>query len=162
MHRDLEGESGKSKIAKRLQKHGDLDSAVAKLAQDIANAADAKARLQVLMGEGDDGWGFYLPMASAILTVLYPDEFTVYDTRVCDTPQGFGLYSKCHLDRIWDRYDEYRTRVCIETPDGLTLREKDKYLLGKSWQTQLTQDVDSGFSRLRRIRTSKRYPRSAR
>ena len=35
-----------------------------------------------------EDWAFRLPMASAILTVLYPDSFTVYDIRVCSELQN--------------------------------------------------------------------------
>ena len=60
----------KSKIAKRLlsKGHPDLDSAVVALTKSLANAADDKARMKILIVD----WGFLLPMASAILTVLYP------------------------------------------------------------------------------------------
>ena len=34
-------------------------------------------------------WAFRLPTASAILTVLYPDVFTVYDRRVCKVLGAF-------------------------------------------------------------------------
>lgn len=29
-------------------------------------------------------WEFFLPTAAAILTILYPDEFAIFDWRVCD------------------------------------------------------------------------------
>src|SRR5205823_4324908 len=64
----------KSRVARRLLAHGpyhDLDSAVSALLAEISTAATAKDRLCVLI----QGWGLLLPMASAILTVLFPEEF---------------------------------------------------------------------------------------
>src|SRR5579859_3683490 len=62
----------KSKVAKQLLRQNDnndnLDSAVETLVKDISKAADARMRLSVLI----EKWGFRLPMASAILTVLFP------------------------------------------------------------------------------------------
>lgn len=56
----------------------DLDQAVESLTGDIHEAADHEVRLKILL----EVRGIGLSMASAILTVLYPDHFTVYDTRV--------------------------------------------------------------------------------
>ena len=77
----------KSKVAKRLLAQGypDLDSAVVDLSAQVARAPDDKGRLKVLI----DTWGFRLPMASAILAVLYPEDFTVYDVRVCEALGDF-------------------------------------------------------------------------
>src|SRR5665647_3378852 len=60
----------KSKIAKRLlsKGHSDLNSAVIALTKSLANVADDKTRMKILI----EDWGFLLPMATAILTVLYP------------------------------------------------------------------------------------------
>ena len=60
----------KSKIAKRLlsKGHPDLNSAVIALTKSLAKAANDKTRMKILI----EDWGFMLPMASAILTVLYP------------------------------------------------------------------------------------------
>jgi hypothetical protein len=49
--------------------------------------ADARFNVQTAFNSHWDilmrDWGLRLPMASAILTVLFPEEFTVYDQRVC-------------------------------------------------------------------------------
>jgi hypothetical protein len=78
----------KSKVAKRLlaQGHPNLECAVAALVAAIDNTDNKKDKLGVLVND----WGFRLPMASAILTVLYPADFTVYDVRVCDVLGDFG------------------------------------------------------------------------
>jgi hypothetical protein len=77
----------KSKIAHRFLAKGfhDLESAVAALTRALATAPDDKERMRILIDE----WGFQLPMASAILTVLCPELFTMYDMRVCDVLGDF-------------------------------------------------------------------------
>ena len=69
----------KSKIAKRLLglHKGTLEEVVSQLGDDLRNAAEPRERMRVLIKD----YGFQLPMASAILTVLWPEEFTVYDVR---------------------------------------------------------------------------------
>ncbi len=82
----------KSKIAARLLAHGDyrdLDTAVRALTSEIAAAPTPKDKLRVLY----ESWGLLIPTASAILTVLYPSEFTVYDIRVLR--HAPGLPSDC-------------------------------------------------------------------
>lgn len=106
---------------------------------DTAN--DAKQRLAVLI----DGWGFRLPMASAILSVLYPDDFTVYDVRVCGVLGDFADAQQKKFADLWPRYQEYVERVRHEAPDRATRRDKDRYLWGKSFESQLTSDVKTGF-----------------
>lgn len=72
----------KSKVAERLlsESFDDLDRAVSALMNAVATAQDDKARMRVLIAD----WDFRLPIASAVLTVLYPTVFTAYDVRVCD------------------------------------------------------------------------------
>lgn len=134
----------KSKIATRLLAHGhdDLDSAVGDLLRQVSDVNDAKARLGILV----NGWGFRLPMASAILTVLYPEEFTVYDVRVCDVLGDFkDAQYKANPDVLWDRYSRYVDRVRTEVPAKPNLREKDRFLWGKSFESQLRGDVARCF-----------------
>ncbi len=74
----------KSTIAKRLQKMDpaerfELEPIVRDLTSALFIAASARDRLSILT----QTWRFKLAMASAILTVLWPDEFTVYDVRAC-------------------------------------------------------------------------------
>ena len=90
-------------------------------------------------------------MASAILTVFWPDEFTIYDTRVCSEleEQGCSGFEKLanlgDSDRIWPRYQDYRAAVRAAAPAGLPLRDKDRYLWGKSFHNQLVHDIEAGF-----------------
>jgi hypothetical protein len=89
-------------------------------------------------------WGFRLPTASAILTVLYPEEFTVYDARVCEVLGGFGGLG----DRKWspEMWREYRrfvdaVRTNAEAPAALSLRDRDRWLWGKSKQERMAAEL---------------------
>lgn len=134
----------KSKVAKRLlaQGHASLDDAVAALVRDITAAAEPKQRLKVLVSD----WGFRLPMASAILTVLYPDDFTVYDVRVCDALRDFAdAQYKARFDDLWTRYSDYVRGVSAAVDGALSLRDKDRFLWGKSFVAQLERDIHESF-----------------
>ncbi len=136
----------KSKIAKRLlsKGHPDLDSAVVALTKSLANAEDDKARMKILIVE----WGFRLPMASAILTVLYPVSFTVYDFRVCEMLDGFfNLQNKTNFDSLWNDYESFIAAVKKATPPEYNLRDKDKWLWGNSFCRQLKKDLAENFQK---------------
>jgi hypothetical protein len=75
----------KSKAARRLVSRdpdgrSDLEAIVRDLTAALRHAPDARERLRILLGD----WGFYLPMATSVLSVFWPEEFSVYDIRVCD------------------------------------------------------------------------------
>lgn len=68
-----------SKIATRLldkAKIRHLAERVHDLTSALFHAADAKQRMRILVKD----WSLRLPVASAVLTVLYPEEFTVYES----------------------------------------------------------------------------------
>jgi hypothetical protein len=72
----------KSNIAKRLlQYNPDLEKSVKDLTSKIYLTKDDEQKLKILLVD----YKFRLPMASAILSILYPNKFTIYDIRVCDT-----------------------------------------------------------------------------
>ena len=134
----------KSKVAKRLLAQGylDLESAVTALVASINDIQDNEGWLRVLI----DHWGFRLPMASAILAVLFPEEFTVYDVRVCEVLGDFkDAQYKTKYEALWQRYPDYVCRVKEEVPWIGALREKDRYLWGKSFALQLKADIDARF-----------------
>jgi hypothetical protein len=137
-------ERAKSRIAKKLlAKEENLEAAVRKLTTELAQQKTAKDRLRYLW----ETWQFYLPMASAILTVLYPDEFTVYDWRVCDELQGFhDLRNIGDFESLWRGYEDFKRKVDESTPKELSLRDKDRYLWGKSFERQLKSDIEKGFA----------------
>jgi hypothetical protein len=110
----------KSKIAGRLwrkaQPEEDLDAIARRLTASLYRARDACERFRLLLDEKE--WGFYLPMASAVLTVLWPDEFTVYDMRVCDQLEK-ALGGHCRIfKRIAEQLKEDIQRgFKTETPE---------------------------------------------
>lgn len=135
----------KTRVAKRLLGNTlkSLDEVVTELTKKIATQATPKDRMRLLM------YGnirFRLPMASAILTVLYPEEFTVYDYRVCETLGGFrNLTNLTNIDKLWEGYSVFKSAVISNSPPGLSLRDRDRYLWGKSFCGQLTTDIATGF-----------------
>jgi hypothetical protein len=136
----------KSKIARRLLEQGDghatLEGAVAALFRALSEARDSKQRLAIFV----QTWGFRLPMASAILTVLYPHDFTVYDIRVCEVLHDFeDAQYKQNFDVLWRRYEAYVDRVRKEVPLERSLRDKDRFLWGKSFAQQLQSDIADRF-----------------
>ena len=138
----------KSKIALKLlkkdQTEKDLNKIVEDLTQSLYNAKDHRERLEILISK----WGFRLPMASAILTVLYPKDFTVYDTRVCSILGKFdNIQNKSKFEDIWNGYCQFKKMVASKAPQALTLRNKDRYLWGQSFAQNLNKDINDIFSK---------------
>ena len=137
----------KSHTAKRLLRtdpagRSELEPIVRDLSRNLYGARDAKERLRILMID----WGFYLPMASSILSVFWPDEFSVYDVRVSDQLGRFQkLGNKTDFQAIWSGYHQYLEAVRRAAPSGLSLRDVDRFLWGRSVWQQLAQDVERGF-----------------
>jgi len=134
----------KSKIAKRLlsQGHPNLESAVVALTKSLANAADDKTRMKILIVD----WGFRLPMASAILTVLYPMSFTIYDFRICEMLNDFHkLQNQTNFDSLWNKYESLVAKINQAAPSEYSLRDKDRWLWGNSFFQQLKADLDDKF-----------------
>ena len=107
----------------------DLDEAVKSLAGDIHEAADHENRLKILLRVR----GIGLPVATAILTVPYPHDFTVYDKRVCNQLRGFSNLGGRSIETIWEGYQEFRQAVRKEAvergaPENLELRKMDRWL----------------------------------
>ena len=135
-------ERAKSRIARKLTNvNQDLDTAVKVVTLGLSQQATNKERLRCLWNGGFD-----LPMASAILTVLYPDDFTVYDQRVCGQLGGYHqLKNSRDFETLWEEYQKFKSDVQKVTPAELSLRDKDRYLWGKSFCEQLTNDIRLGF-----------------
>jgi hypothetical protein len=134
----------KSMVAKRLLARGytDLSTSVQALTTELVNAHENKERLRVLI----EGWGFRLPMASAILTVLFPEDFTVYDIRVCEVLDDFkDIQYKAKYEDLWLGYSTYLSYVQATVPNATTLREKDRHLWGRSFHNQLQRDIENKF-----------------
>ena len=124
----------KTETKTRLERlGGSFSAAVSKISRALAESLEPKDKLQVLMSD----WKFRLPMATAILTVLFPDDFTVYDIRVCDSLKRFhNLAARTFSDALWTEYCAFKAAVESESPAHLSLRDKDRYLWGKSFYEQ--------------------------
>jgi hypothetical protein len=137
----------KSKLAHRLaRKAGTLEGAATQFTSALFNAKSSEARLILAMKD----WGFYLPVASSILAVLWPEEFTVYDTRVCDelVHDKLGDFHKLvNLipEHVWPGYCRYREAVDRAVQSVSNLRDKDRYLWGRSAARQLVDDIARNF-----------------
>ena len=111
------------------------------LTRSLHDADDGEKRLRILAE-----WGFMLPMATAILTILWPDEFTVYDVRVCDELDDFrNLDNLGTFEKKWARYREYRDAVRAAVSQDISLRNKDRYLWAQHGIRRLTDDIAAGF-----------------
>ena len=115
------------------------------LTKGIAKQPNSKKRLKLLVKK----WGFRLPLASAILAILYPKDFTVYDSRVCEALDDFkSLAYTQNFETLWSRYENFKRRVDKTDHPGLeSLRDKDRYLWGKSFHHQLEEDVKRPFKK---------------
>lgn len=140
----------KSKIATKLSNHpgcDGLDDAVRKLTGELARAETPETKMQTLV----EKWKFALPMASAILTILYPDEFTVYDVRVAGAideekqTELKRIANRTVFADIWSGYCEFREWVKKSAPTSFSLRDKDRHLWGKSFFLQLQKDIQDNF-----------------
>jgi len=132
----------KSKVARRLQARiPDLEEAIRVLIQEVVLAKTPQARLSVLL----EGWGFRLAIASALLTVLYPETFTVYDYRAVEALGDFAGLSDLSFTRLWARYEAYIQAVRESGPAERSLRDKDRALWTQSFHVQLERDLERGF-----------------
>jgi len=142
-------ERAKSRLAHRLIKQaGDVEAAAEGLTRDLFKANSSETRLTVVM----EVWGFYLPMASAILTVLWPEDFTVYDIRACEQLEelefgNFANLGNLNTKALWPKYLEYCDAVKRAVPQYPCLRDKDRFLWGRSAARQLVDDIACGFSK---------------
>jgi hypothetical protein len=136
----------KSIIASRLLKiFKTLDDASRTITSHLHNENISDYdRFQYLLG-----LGFRLPMLSAILTVLFPERFLVYDYRICSHPEFYEFKKLENPSKDpqadWKLYQSYIHTVIINTPSWMSLRQKDQYLWGKSFALQLKNDVDNNF-----------------
>jgi hypothetical protein len=139
----------KSRVAHRLlERYGDLERAARELSAALSRASLEQERFEILIHAG-----FQLAMASAILTVLWPDVFTVYDVRVCqELGDELDRVKNWKGHRLWEGYCRYRDAVNCAVTGSLSLRDKDRFLWGRSAMQQLKRNLQSGFadSRMRK------------
>lgn len=144
----------RKRIKQGLLANGEpLDEAVYNLTKRIYKAQPKEEKLEILIGDGKEKKkqdGFQLAMASAILTVLYPKDFTVYDFRVRsqlinpkDNTQEYPdiTGSKKVIHKY---FCEYIPQVLqkgweISKNSKLSLRDCDRLLWAKSWHEDLKE-----------------------
>jgi hypothetical protein len=125
-------------LARLSNRQGGFDGAVAAIATGLRSASGRRERLQFLM----TSWGFRLPTASAILAVLYPNDFTVYDVRVCDMLGEFGeLTDKAWSADLWSEFERYLSGVRGRGSSGASLRDCDRALWGASKHAALKKEL---------------------
>jgi hypothetical protein len=110
---------------------GSFVAAAQEIAADLHMAAGPQQQLGILLTK----WGFRLPTATAILTVLYPNTFSIYDVRVCHALNKFrGLDTRRWSTEVWEHYQQFIVAVRDEAAAGLTLRDCDRWLWGRDKQ----------------------------
>jgi hypothetical protein len=114
---------------------GSFKAAVSEIAADLQ-------QLGLLLTK----WGFRLPTASAILTVLFPDVFTIYDIRVCNALDAFHqLGGMTWSPKAWKEYQRFICAVRDAAPQGLSLRDCDRWLWGQDKRETLRNElIESG------------------
>ena len=92
-------------------------------------------------------------MASAVLTILYPNDFTVYDFRVRSQlkdprnptkPYPDITYTNNRIKRYFNEYIPQTLRAGreISNNQNLSLRDCDRLLWAKSWQEDLQKFIN--------------------
>lgn len=127
----------KTKIKNKLLKvGGSIGEAIRRLTKEVFEASNYNKKLEILLNE----WKFRLEMATAILTVLYPDRFTVYDVRVREQ-LGIKDFSGTK-NQIAKYFSEYLPKVrSLSEKENLNLRNADRHLWGKSFYEDLVNLV---------------------
>lgn len=116
------------------------DISVDELMRQISQAETPQAKVEKLL----QIWGIGVPIASAILAVCYPDEFTVLDRRVWEVLQQRSIEGLPErFPKTPTKYLQYCS-VCRSLADQseLTLRELDRVLWAKSWENGLLDLVE--------------------
>jgi hypothetical protein len=124
---------------------GSFAAAARAISVSIKEAAGPEQRLEILMRK----WGFRLPTASAILSVLYPEEFTIFDWRVCDELHDFHQLGGLNWSvKTWPKYQQFvaavrKTAVRDGARPDSSLRDCDRWLWGQNKQNAMLEEVAS-------------------
>lgn len=127
-----------------------LDDVIHDLTHRIYYAISKEARLEILLPEKNEINGIQLAMASAVLTILYPEVFTVYDIRVrrqLKNPKtGNGPYpdiSYANNNKINRYFEEYVFQVQqFADKRNLSLRNADRVLWAMDRDEYLEKFLD--------------------
>lgn len=132
----------KSNRAKTKIKRGlaAVEKSVGQLMREVYEAETPEEKVESLLGI----WGIGLAMASAILTVCYPTQFTVLDYRAWEALRAAaveGLPNR--YPQSTEQYLDY-CEVCGRLAEraGLSLRDLDRALWAKSWEDDLSELTD--------------------
>lgn len=120
---------------KRLSKSS-FEYAVSQIAAELHGCSRLREKLEILMV----AWEFALPTATAVLTLLYPDDFTVYDVLVCRELQWDYHPDRYFSAKLWSDYQAYKEAVIKAAPSDLSLRDKDRYLIGRAYRKAVETD----------------------
>ena len=126
--------ASKTKIKRGIE---EINKTVQAITSEIYKSKDREQRLKILISISNMG----IAIASAILTVLYPDDFTVYDYLVLGEinrekrkkMKDFS-YSKNAISEYFNFLNEIKK---FAESRNLTLRDADKELWGKSFYNDL-------------------------
>jgi len=131
-----------TKMARRLRgvAGSDLEQAARTLTAELHQAGTPEEKFRVI----SDKWGFRLPMATAVLTALYKDDFTVYDVRASAMCR-LKMSSPKDIGERWIEYQRFKAAVERTAPSDLSLRDKDRFLWALSRHQDLEADVRRGF-----------------
>jgi len=129
----------KTKIMSGLANSG---WSVPSLMHEVNAATNPQAKVGALLRV----WGIGLALASAILTVCYPEEYTVLDYRAWEVLCESGVED---LPRRYpltvEEYLQY-CRACqrLAADKGVSLRDLDRALWAKSWEDDLLELIGQG------------------
>jgi thermostable 8-oxoguanine DNA glycosylase len=129
----------KTKIMSGLANSG---RSVPSLMYEVSAATSPEGKVEALLRV----WGIGLALASAILTVCYPEEFTVLDYRAWEALREAaveGLPARYPL-----KVEEYllycRASTRLAAEKGISLRDLDRALWAKSWEDDLLELITQG------------------
>jgi thermostable 8-oxoguanine DNA glycosylase len=124
----------KTKIQSGLHAAG---KTVEELMREVSQAETPQGKVKALT----QVWGIGLAMASAILTVCYPDKFTVLDYRAWETLTGESMAGlPQRFPESAEEYVQY-CQACrrLAHQVGLSLRDLDRALWAKNWKDDLLE-----------------------
>lgn len=134
----------KTRLRDRLGLAGEAgDAKVRTLGKKLWALTGDRERMELLLGAD---WKLRLPMASAILSVLWSDRFTIYDWRVAREVGVNERLGDMSASNVWPHYAEFVHAVRTRPPAQLSLRDADRYLWGRSQYQSFMDELGLGES----------------
>ena len=119
--------ASKTKIRDSVKKH---KISIHDLTLNIYKEKTQNGKLNVLISIPNIG----ISIASAILTVCYPNDFTVVDYRVINSLNKLGLITRQDSVTKLDSYFDYLEKCkSLKDKHNVSLRDIDKILWGMDW-----------------------------